>query len=123
MNSFQSWVLYIAVLLFIAGMLGFAWIIYRNPVLFNGTMNTIPVAQCPDYWELNSSGKCVDVHNLGKCPSRVGEHLVQSFDGPEFVGLNGNCAKYNWAKNCGASWDGITYGAPNPCVANSASYA
>ena len=121
MDSFHFSVTMSALVLFLVIMCVFAWIIYQNPTLLYGTQNILPVAQCPDYWELDPSGNCVDVHDLGSCPSRIGDHLVQSFDGPEFTGVNGNCAKYNWAKSCGASWDGITYAAPNPCAQNSAS--
>lgn len=32
-----------------------------------------------------------------------------------YIGQGGTCAKYTWAKNCGVSWDGITYGIQNPC--------
>jgi hypothetical protein len=32
-----------------------------------------------------------------------------------YIGQGATCAKYSWAKNCGVSWDGITYGIDNPC--------
>jgi hypothetical protein len=77
------------------------------------------VSECPDYWVANSSGKdatCTNVKNLGSCPIPTGqEHLVMNFNTPAFRGTNSLCSKYMWAKNCGISWDGITYGAKNPC--------
>jgi hypothetical protein len=84
------------------------------------------VASCPDYWLLNgndssgNTGVCTDIKDLAdwsKCPPESGKkHTQQSFDNAAFTGTNGTCAKYNWATNCGVSWDGITYGlSTNPC--------
>ena len=77
--------------------------------------------ECPDYWTLTGSGKnatCVNVKNLGTCrPGRGDRHLRMNFNVPAFTGSNELCAKYNWAKRCGVSWDGITYGVNNPCQA------
>jgi len=69
-------------------------------------------ASCPDYWEIDSSGNCMNSKLLGTC------ELVnnkKNFNVDEYSGSLGPCKKYNWAKSCGVSWDGITYGATNPC--------
>ena len=44
---------------------------------------------------------------------------AMDFTQSPYTGSNGSCSKYNWAENCGVSWDGITYGATNPCLATS----
>ena len=72
--------------------------------------------ECPDYWSMDGSGKCINTRNLGTCPAPTGEkHLTMNFQVAPFVGSNALCAKYAWAKKCDVSWDGITYGVPNPC--------
>lgn len=77
------------------------------------------IPQCPDYWELDVSGNdivCKNVLNLGKCSSSTGStNEVVNFSTSDFTGNNALCSKYTWAKNCGVSWDGITYGVDNPC--------
>ncbi len=77
----------------------------------------VPV--CPDYWFANSEGKCVNQKNLGTCPATGGDkHLTMDFNVAPFTGSTGSCAKYTWAQKCGITWDGITYGMPNPCAAS-----
>ena len=68
---------------------------------------------CPDYWELDGSGNCVNSKGLGTCKQPKDNTI--NFATDEFLGVNGACNKYKGATNCGISWDGITYGAPNPC--------
>lgn len=77
------------------------------------------VGNCPDYW-MDRSGNgtsCFNYQSLGTCnkPSSDDDN-VMNFNTSPYNTPEGNCAKYTWAKNCGVSWDGITYGAPNPCV-------
>ena len=75
------------------------------------------IGDCPDYWiDLSGNGgQCVNVKDLGTCKNTSSGHHTQNFTTPAFTGSNGLCSKYNWATNCGVSWDGITYGVPNPC--------
>lgn len=69
------------------------------------------IAECPDYWSLDATGKCMNIHNLGICPNKTVD-----FNQPPFGGSDDLCAKYNWATTCRNSWDGITYGtSTNPC--------
>lgn len=76
------------------------------------------VGECPDYWiDMSGNGEaCFNSHNLGKCniPSPDNANTM-NFNQSPFKGTNGNCAKYNWATNCGITWDGITSGVKNPC--------
>ena len=78
------------------------------------------IADCPDYWLLDGSGNnttCTNIKDLGTCPpSTDSQHLVMNFNDPIYTGTNGLCAKYKWATNCNVTWDGITYGVPNPCI-------
>lgn len=73
------------------------------------------VQDCPDWWEDLSGGgsKCSNTKNLGKCKGAAG---IVDFTADIYKGSTGACAKYNWAKNCGVEWDGVTYGVPNPCL-------
>jgi hypothetical protein len=72
-------------------------------------------ASCPDYWEIDSSGNCMNSKLLGKCNILKNDN-TKDFNSDEYSGTLGPCKKYEWAKGCGISWDGITYGAPNPCL-------
>ena len=76
--------------------------------------------ECPDYWLVDGSGNnttCINIKDLGTCQpeSKDDRHLKMNFNSPAFTGSNEMCAKYTWAKKCGVSWDGITYGVSNPC--------
>jgi len=75
------------------------------------------IGDCPDYWiDLSGNGgQCVNVKDLGTCKNASSGHSTMDFTSPMFSGSNGLCSKYNWATNCGVSWDGITYGVSNPC--------
>jgi len=78
------------------------------------------VPECPDYWTVDGSGNnvtCINEKDLGTCPAASvnDSHLIMDFHTPTFMGSQGTCAKYTWAKRCGLSWDGITYGVTNPC--------
>jgi len=81
--------------------------------------------QCPDYWSIDGSGNnttCVNVKDLGTCQPQSGDkHLTMNFNVSPYTGTNGLCSKYTWAKKCGISWDGITYGVANPCQTTSTS--
>jgi len=75
--------------------------------------------ECPDYWQdLSGNGaQCVNVKDLGTCPAASGDsHLTMDFTQSPYSGSNSTCAKYTWANGCGVTWDGITYGANNPCI-------
>jgi hypothetical protein len=68
------------------------------------------VAECPDYWEaepLNgdpTKSTCKNVKNIGN----VNCMKNMNFNSDEFIGDGGFCAKKEWAKKCGLTWDGVT---------------
>lgn len=74
---------------------------YTKPVVVGGG-----VAACPDFWNADSNGKCVNVQDLGTCrPARGDKHLTVDFAASRFAS---DCQKYRWAKGCGVTWDSIT---------------
>lgn len=115
MEGFQKFVLFSAIIILIIALV-FIGIALRYSVDQNWPPMT---PECPDYWMIDGSGNnatCVNVKDLGSCPAQSGhKHLTMNFNGSAFTGSNELCAKYTWAKNCGVSWDGITYGVDNPC--------
>lgn len=77
------------------------------------------VSNCPDYWEDNghNGSDCVNVKNLGTCPAQQGKsNLHMNFTGADYTGSMGACNKYNWANKCNVFWEGVNYGATNPCT-------
>lgn len=68
------------------------------------------ISPCPDWWKSIGQGKCLNQKGMGSCNKKI-----MNFNESVFKGSEGLCAKYTWAKNCNISWDGITYGVPNPC--------
>jgi len=121
MEGFQKFTLFAAIIILIIAL------IIIGIFLSSSTNTNWPpmTPDCPDYWtmEQDVSGKnttCVNIKDLGTCPPQSGnKHLTMDFNGSEFTGSNGRCAKYTWAKKCGVSWDGITYGVNNPCQSSS----
>ena len=74
-------------------------------------------AQCPDYFSVDVSGNCENKLNLGTCNNTQydGTAGYKNFNESPYIGSNELCAKSTWAKDCGLSWDGITYGVKDPC--------
>ena len=76
------------------------------------------VGDCPDFWvDMSGNGEaCYNSKSLGKCniPSDADKN-VMNFNQPPFNSNDGVCSKYNWAKGCDITWDGITSGVSNPC--------
>ena len=116
MGSAQIIILYIAIIILII-----ALVLIGLALSYTKDQQKWPpiTSQCPDYWQIDGSGnnaKCVNIKNLGTCkPKRGDKYLKMDFNSSAFTGSNEMCAKYTWAKNCGVSWDGITYGVNNPC--------
>ena len=112
MNGFQKIVLIAAIIILII-----ALIFIGMALSYSQDKHWPPIVpQCPDYWEADGSGNnstCTNVKNLGTCNS------VMNFNSAPYTGASGTCAKYNWANNCGVTWDGITYGVNNPCQTTS----
>lgn len=71
------------------------------------------IGDCPDYWiDMGTKGsQCVvnaNRDNMGTATSPA--------DFSKLQGEGATCNKYNWANYHNVSWDGITYGVPNPCI-------
>ena len=118
MATFQSTILITAIIVLIIVL------IIIGMTLYKGKQNQIwppIVGECPDYWVDTSGngGNCVNTKDLGTCKStKKGQHYTMNFTTPEYTGADSTCAKYQWAtgpKGCNVTWDGITYGIPNPC--------
>ena len=73
------------------------------------------VPACPDFWDADSSGNCVNIQGLGTWS----KDEPMNFNTPEYNGGDGTCNKYKWANTNNMSWDGITYGVPSPCTTSS----
>lgn len=71
---------------------------YKNPVYPPKS------AQCPDYWELDNNGNCINTKGLGKSTCMSSMNIKDSV----WSSSNSACSKYTWAKACDLSWDGIT---------------
>lgn len=112
MDSFQKIVLFSAIIILI-----FALVFIGVSLRYSDNVNWPPmVPSCPDYWTMDSSGNCINTKHLGTCRPPKGQTMLKiNFDVPAFSGANHLCAKYNWAKKCNIAWDGLTYGAANPC--------
>ena len=116
MEGFQKIVLYSAIIILIIAlvMIGISLSNAKDSQVWPPV-----VPQCPDYWVADGSGNnatCINLKDLGTCKATPGtRHLTMNFNNAPYVGTGSTCAKYTWAKKCGVSWDGITYGVNNPC--------
>ena len=115
MEGFQKIILYSAIIILIIAL------VFIGIALMYSKGQTWPpmTPDCPDYWIMDGSGNnttCTNVKDLGICsPASGKKHLTMNFNNAPYTGSQGMCNKYNWANNCGVSWDGITYGVNNPC--------
>lgn len=117
METFQKIVLFSAIIILIITL-----VIIGMSLSNAKSSQTWPptVPECPDYWNVDGSGNCINIRDLGTCsPSEDREHLQMDFSSSDYTGTQGACNKYTWATNCGVSWDGITYGVSNPCQTTS----
>jgi hypothetical protein len=116
MEAFQKFILFGAIILLIITLV-FIGISLSKTKADQQWPPIIP--ECPDYWTIDGSGNnasCINTKNLGTCKPPAGSRfLTMKFNTPEFSGTRASCAKYTWARKCGVSWDGITYGVNNPC--------
>tara|TARA_B100000925_G_scaffold266051_1_gene225584 strand:- start:532 stop:882 length:351 start_codon:yes stop_codon:yes gene_type:complete len=72
------------------------------------------IQPCPDYWVKAPNGKCKNMFNIGKCPSKSGgrgQRLIPqgeiNFNTSYYNGKNGKMNKCRWAQRCNNSWEGI----------------
>ena len=65
---------------------------------------------CPDYWNMETQDDgtdvCVNSNNLGKIEHSGCKQLEPN--NSIFTGDSGDCNKYNYAKQCSVTWDGIS---------------
>ena len=61
---------------------------------------------CPDYWidTLGNGSSCTNPQSLGNATCAK----TMDFTSGQWAGQNGKCNKYQWAKTCNLSWDGIS---------------
>jgi hypothetical protein len=116
--SFQRITIVIFIVLLIGILIFLAYMISKSK---SGKPWPPIVSSCPDYWEdIIPEGKTSETYIAGSnCTNtkHLGSPLEKSMDfsANEYIGANGLCNKYTWAKDHEISWDGITYGVPNPC--------
>jgi hypothetical protein len=99
--AFKTIVVIIATIFLIAALTFIGYSLYKHQ--YKSKFPPL-IGQCPDYWVANDKNECENPKSLGKSTC----HDAKSFDNPHFKGHNGNCNKYNWARQCKVSWDGIT---------------
>ena len=133
LTGYQKMILQIFFVIFLLCMVILFFVTINRPI-----ENWPPkISNCPDYW-VDTSGNgahCVNVQYLGTCSkiknktsfiqedpdiSKQNNNFenaeTMNFSISPYTGSQGNCKKYTWAKGCGISWSGITYGTEkNPC--------
>ena len=109
LGNFQRIVLLLSFILLLIILLFIGYALYKSK---NSQSWPPEIQNCPDYWiDISGNGaSCVNVKNLGTCGQKK-----MNFNVSPYTGSSGNCSKYNWATRCNISWDGVTYGVPNPC--------
>lgn len=110
LTQFNKIVLIIATIVLVI-MLGLLYI-FLSKALFEDSYPPV-ISDCPDYWDisLNSDGEIVCINNMlinGNNTSECKKILPMQF---ELSSINRDetiCYKYDWAKKCDITWDGIT---------------
>ena len=96
--SFQIIVVSTALVILILILTTIGYALYNH----NKNLKFPPVTgDCPDYW-VSKDTLCTNPKKLGNC------HGSKNFNTKHFKGHDGECAKSQWAKNCGLTWQGIT---------------
>lgn len=102
--SFQYTILKVAIFVLVLFLVFIGYKMYKNRL---DDVEQRIIGSCPDYWRLSKSGErliCENNKNLGKktC-SKTMDFNVQPWNLQD-----GLCRKFNWAKGCDLTWDGIT---------------
>lgn len=97
--NFQSMTMMIATILLIL-VLGFiGYLMYKA----KSNMDWPPmISECPDYWTVTGVSQCSNPNNLGSCGASM------DFSSADWQGDSGLKKKYQWARGCGLTWDGVT---------------
>jgi hypothetical protein len=97
--TFQKTVLVVSTTLLVLSLITIA-------VLLNKAKDNLQwppmISECPDYWKVTDIDRCQNTMNLGTCGNNA------DFSSSEWQGKSGLKKKYDWAKGCGLTWDGIT---------------
>jgi hypothetical protein len=98
---FQKTVSTVAIIILIIALCVIGIALYRQK--YNSKYPPV-IANCPDYWDV-SGNLCVNSMKLGN-PSCKNTNM--DFTQGNFAGTAGMCAKYQWARSCNLTWDGIS---------------
>ena len=112
-GTFQSIVMIVATVILLICLVIIGVMLYRSK--YNMQFPPV-VADCPDYWLDMSDGdsrNCVNAKDLGSCGTKQMDFSSSFWTGPQ-----GDCRKFQWARGCDLTWDGIT-NAENPCASAS----
>jgi hypothetical protein len=109
--NFQKIVLIILIIILIVSLVFIGMQITQT----NKTQPWPPIVpQCPDYWKMGSSGRCVPTSNAPGSNS-TGCKNSTDFTIGDYAGAGGACAKKKWADSCNVAWEGVTYGTTDKC--------
>jgi len=112
MATFQKITMIVALVILIICLIFIGYSLYKSK--YDSQFPPV-VADCPDYWLDMSEGdgnSCKNVKNLGSC-----NQTSMNFSSSFWTGNDGLCRKYQWAKQCNLTWDGVT-NATDPCDTN-----
>lgn len=107
--TFQSTVMTIAIFCLIVSLCFIGLALYKEK--HNSTFPPV-IANCPDYWEsgkdANGNNVCISRPGLGNQSAGCTGEIDFSQWGAGAEPGRENCQKYEWAKTCNLTWDGIT---------------
>ena len=111
LNTFNSIVLQIAIILLIITLAFIGYVI--NKSIRGSTVQFPPVTGiCPDYWSAEDiSGATMCINNI-----RIGNVNNPDCDKFDTNTMSTTCDKYSFAKMCSISWDGITNNQDNRTI-------
>lgn len=100
MASFQKITIGVAIIILIICLIFIGYSLYKST--YKSAWPPVE-ADCPDYW-IDKDSDCINVKELGSdsCPREM------NFNSSFWSGDDGLCRKYQWAKGCDLTWDGVT---------------
>jgi hypothetical protein len=102
MATFQKSVTTVSIIILIIALCFIGIALYRQK--YNSTYPPV-IANCPDYWDV-SGNLCVNSMNLGNTTKNCGGPM--DFTTAQWNNNSSKCQKYQWAKGCNLTWDGIS---------------
>jgi len=109
-STFNRSILIIATIILIASLVVLG--LFISKTMFEEAYPPI-VSDCPDYWDVSNNSDSINCINNIDINAGRGTSKCRSIPASEF-NSNGNsidevlCTKFNWAKECGIVWDGVT---------------